>query len=292
MGFVAIHWRQDALRDALGARAVTISSTPVAQMLVRNPRPDHFLDPDQGPMRERIRRIVKDVEVDVDGDAMAVMATMYRAEDGGPLRTFSGGLTHENGFMHVRKAKRLVHWEGAAQRALIVRCESDFTALHVASESVGLEFPFEGEPVRYTADVEIVGADGSISVFEVKRDDRDLADPKLRYKLAATAEILRRCDIGFGVIFRDEIFRSRIHRANAELFASRALTSVGRVHLERLEAHAFSRGVQSTYGALAEALEPNSPQQGRALVQAMTVRRRVEIDITGRLTTDSPLTIH
>lgn len=290
MGFVTTQWRQSAVRENLGDRAVPITSTPISQMLVRSPRPDHFLDPEQQAMRNRLRPIVRDVAV--DGDEVTSMATMHRAKDGGPLRTFNGGLPHENGVMYVKKAKRLLHWQGAAQRALVIRCESDFAVERVFTENVGLEFMFEGELVRYTADVEIVGADGSINVVEVKRDERDLADPTLRYKLAAAAEILRRCDIGFGVIFRDDIFRSRIHRANAELFASRALTSVGRVHLERLEGHALSRGAQSTYGALAEALDPDSPQRGRALVQAMTVRRRVEIDITRHLTADTPLTIH
>lgn len=289
MGFVTTQWRQRAVRDELGDRAVPITSTPISQMLVRHPRPDHFFDPEHKAMRDRIRRIERDVAV--DGDEVTSMATMYRARDGGPLRTFSGGLTHENGFMYVRKARRLVHWEGAAQRALVIRCESDFAVERVYAESVGLEFMFKGELVSYTADVEMIGP-GRAMLVEVKRDERDLADPKLRYKLAATAEILRRCDIGFCVVFRDEIFRDRIHRANAELFASRAMTTVGRVHLERLESHAIRRGTVSTYGALAEALEPRSPQQGRALVQAMAVRRRVEIDITRRLNTETPLTIH
>jgi len=289
MGFVTTQWRQSAVRDELGDRAVPITSTPISQMLVRNPRPDHFLDPEHKAMRDRIRRIERDVEV--DGDEVASVATMHRAKDGGPLRTFSGGLTHENGVMYVRKARRLVHWEGEAQRALVIRCESDFAVEGVFSENVGLEFMFEGALVRYTADVEMIGL-GRRMLVEVKRDERDLAEPKLRYKLAAVAEILRRCDIGFCVIFRDEIFRNRIHRANAELFAARAMTTVDRVHIERLEGHALKQGAESTYGALAEALEPRSPQRGRALVQAMTVRRRVEIDITRRLTTDTPLTIH
>ena len=289
MGFVAANWRNSAARDELGDRALPITATAISQLIVRSPRPDHFLEPQQAPMRERVRRIARDIKV--DADEIATMATMYRAPNGGPLRTFNGGLTHENGFMYVRKANRLIHWEGVAQRALVIRCESDFSVERVATESVGLEFPFEGELVRYTADVEVDGPDG-LMLWEVKRDERDLADAKLRYKLAVTTEILRRCDIGFGVIFRDEIFRDRKHRANAELFASRAMTTINRRHLDRLENLVLKRGAKSSYGELAEALEPRSQPHGRALLQALAVRRRVEIDISGRLTSDTPLTIH
>ncbi|URW75057.1 hypothetical protein M9980_10870 [Sphingomonas donggukensis] len=126
----------------------------------------------------------------------------------------------------------------------------------------------------------------------MKRDERDLADPDFRLLLAMVAEILRRCDIGFGVIFRDEIFQDRIHRANAELFAARAFATVELKHLHRLENHFIGNGPISTLGALAEALEPTSTNAGRALVQALTIRRRVEIDLTQRIGPHTPLTIY
>ena len=36
---------------------------------------------------------------------------MIRAEDGGALRTFNGGLGHENGWYTSRKARRVLHWQ-------------------------------------------------------------------------------------------------------------------------------------------------------------------------------------
>ncbi|URW75056.1 hypothetical protein M9980_10865 [Sphingomonas donggukensis] len=140
MGFVATHWRATKVRAELGDRVLPVVGTPVSQVVMRSPRPDHFHDPEEPALRSRIRKIVRDA--DIDGDKLVPMATMFRAEGGGPLRTFNGGLAHENGWIPSRKARRLLHWEGEAQRALVVRCESDFAVDQVATESVGLTIPF------------------------------------------------------------------------------------------------------------------------------------------------------
>lgn len=290
MGMVQTNWRDASQRDELGDRAVPIVGTPISQMLVRSPRLDHFHDPEAPALAGRIRRIVDDARI--DADAAVPMATMYRAANLGPLRTFSGGLAHENGWLAVHKCAGLAHWEGMAQRALVIRCQSDHAVHRVRTESLALGFVLDGEKVRYTIDVETIAADGAITVYEVKRDENDLANAAYRLKLAMVAEILRRCDISFRIIFRDEIFRNRIHEANAEMFAARAFTTIRREHVERIENHYARVGAETTLGALREALEPGMRNAGMALLQAFTVRRRVEIDLTGRLTADTPLTIH
>ena len=48
---------------------------------------------------------------------------IIRADGGGALRTFNGGLAHENGWFASRKARRLLHWEGIAQLEFITRAE-------------------------------------------------------------------------------------------------------------------------------------------------------------------------
>lgn len=290
MGFVLAPRGATERRAELGDRAVPLVETPIARLVVRSPRLDHLVGEEHEPRRDRIRSIVR--EADIDAGRLIPMARMVRAANGGPLRPFSGGLGHENGWISLRKGRGLQHWEGVAQRALLVRSEGDFVVERVGAEALGLDFEGVNGIQRYTADVEVIGADGSITVWEVKRDERDITDEAQRQNLAIAAEIFRLCDIGFGIIFRDEIFESRVHRANAELFAARAFVSVNRAHLDRLEAHAMTRGAQSTYGALAEALEPSAPNFGRALVQALTVRRRVQIDLTARLRPDTPLVIH
>ncbi len=290
MGERLAHWRASQQREYLRDQAVPVVGTDVSQLLVRSPRPDHYLDEGQEALHSRIRAYVRERHIDVG--RLIPLAKMYRAMGGGGLRTMSGGLAHENGWMPLRKGRRQLHWQGVAQRALLVRCESDFRIEHVASESVALAFPFDDHVVHLTFDVETKAVDGTITVWEVKRDERDLADPDYRHALAMAAEIFRRCGIRFGVIFRDEIFESRTHRANAELFAGRAFVTVSRMHIDRLEAHAMSHGAQSTYGALAEALEPSARNFGKAVFQALVVRRRVEIDLTRRIRSDTPVIIH
>ncbi|KIU26040.1 hypothetical protein SR41_16945 [Sphingomonas melonis] len=290
MGMIQTHWRATRARRQLGERAVPVQGADVAQLLVRSPRPDHYVDEGHEALAGRIRRLVR--ETDVDVDRCVPLARMYRAANDGPLRTMSGALPHENGWIPLHKAKGLAHWQGVAQRGLLVRGESDFSIERIASESVALEFPYQDGTTTLTFDVETWGADGTRTVWEVKRDERDLADRDYRHALAIAAEIFRRCGIGFGVIFRDEIFTSRVHRANAEIFAARAFVRIDRKHVDRLENAAIRRGPRCAYGELAEALEPDAPNFGAALVQALAVRRRVEIDLTGRLHADTPLNIH
>ena len=290
MGMVQTHWRATKARCQLGVRAVPVEGTDVAQLLARSPRPDHYLDKSHEPLAGRVRQLVS--ELDVDVDRCVPLARMYRAANDGPLRTMSGNLPHENGWISLLKAEGLTHWQGVAQRGLLIRGESDFSVERLASESVALEFPYKDDTRTLTFDVETWGVDGTRTVWEVKRDERDLADPDYRHGLAISAEIFRRCAIGFGVIFRDEIFTSRIHRANAEIFAARAFVRIERRHVDRLENAAIRRGPRCAYGELAEALEPDAPNFGTALVQAFAVRRRVEIDLTGRLHADTPLNIH
>lgn len=290
MGMVQTHWRATRARRQLVDRAVPVQGTDVAQLLVRSPRPDHYLDESHEPLAGRVRRLVS--ELDVDVDRCVPLARMYRAANNGPLRTMSGALPHENGWIPLLKAKGLTHWQGVAQRGLLLRGESDFAIERIASESVALEFPYKDGTKTLTFDVETWGADGTRTVWEVKRDERDLADRDYRHALAIAAEIFRRCAIGFGIIFSDEIFASRVHDANAEIFAARAFVRIGRTHMDRLENAAIRRGPRCAYGELAEALQPDAPNFGTALVQALAVRRRVEIDLTGRLHADTPLNIH
>lgn len=290
MGKIATHWRATNERSALGDRVVPVVGLPVEQMLLRSPRIDHYFDEDKPALASRIRSIVQ--ESDADVDRLVPMARIFRAKDNGPLRTFSGALAHECGWLTILKAARLLHWQGVAQRALLIRSEVDSDVQWVASESVALQFPLGDKLRTLTIDVETRAIDGTITVYEVKRDANDLSDASYRDSLAISAEIFRRCGIRFLVIFRDEIFKNRVHRKNAELFAARAFTSIDKRHVDRLEELAIRVGAQSTYGELAEALEPTAPNFGRALIQALTVRRRVQIDLTGRLYDHTPLTIN
>jgi hypothetical protein len=217
---------------------------------------------------------------------------MIRADDGGALRTFNGGLAHENGWYTSRKAGRVLHWQGAAQYDFLTRAEVEFGVVRVASESVRFEFTRRGKKQIYTIDVELVAPDGTVTLIEIKRDQRDLADPEYRAKLTAVHEICDEHGIRFKVILRHQIWDSLVHRRNVMLFCSRRFVTILPEHLERLEAHERQVGTDATFGSTAKAIAPNCPRTGEALIQALTVARRIEIDLTCSLLDTTPVTIH
>ncbi|MFV0645427.1 MAG: hypothetical protein ACK5NN_13175 [Sphingomonadaceae bacterium] len=217
---------------------------------------------------------------------------IIRASDGGALRTFNGGLAHENGWFASRKARRLLHYEGVTQLAFIMRAEVEHSVVRMATEAVRFEFSGDDGKETYTSDVELVDPDGISTIVEIKRDRRDLGDPAYRAKLARVKRICDEQGMRFRVVFKDEIWVSIVHRRNAVLFASRAFTTILPQHLRRLDKHIGETDGYSAYGDLADALEPNNRRYGEAVVQALTVARRIEIDLTRPIFDATEVTIH
>ena len=217
---------------------------------------------------------------------------MIRADDGGALRTFNGGLAHENGWYTSRKARRVLHWQGAAQYDFLTRAEVEFPVVRVASESVRFEFMRHSKKQIYTIDVELLAPDGTVTLVEIKRDEQDLADPEYRAKLVAVREVCEEHGIRFKIVFRHQIWDSLVHRRNVTLFCSRRFVTILPEHVERLEAHARQVGMDATFGNTANAIAPECLRTGEAVLQALTVARRIELDLTGPLMDSTPVTIH
>lgn len=217
---------------------------------------------------------------------------IVRAADGGALRTFNGGLAHENGWLASKKAGRLLHYEGIAQRDFLVRAEVEPGVANMASEAVRFEFVGPNGKEIYTADVELMAPDGTITIVEIKRDRRDLSDPAYRDKLARVKQICDEQGMRFRVIFKDQIWLSIVHRRNVTLFANRAFTSIRPEHRHRFGKHRSKTGSLTTFGALADAIEPGNRRYGEAIVQALTVGRKVEIDLTRPLFDATQVTMH
>jgi len=247
-----------------------------------DPLPELLLNLNGGPTPKFIR--------DKHSDAYHVR--MIRADAGGALRTFNGGLAHENGWFTSRKARRVLHWQGAAQYDFLTRAEVEFAVVRVASESVRFEFTRRGKKQVYTIDVELVASDGTVTLIEIKRDERDLADAEYRAKLTAVHEICDEHGIRFKIVFRHQIWDSLIHRRNVTLFCSRRFVTILPEHLERLYAHERQVGRDATFGSAVSAIAPDCPRTGEAVLQAMTVARRVEMDLTRLLLDTTPVTIH
>lgn len=261
---------------------------PMSQLAIQAPRLDHFEDPGQVVSDRRIRR--KDDRFEVDDETVS-MCTMVRAEGGGPLRTFNGGLWHENGWHTSRKAGHLLHWEGETALWQLLQSDTDADVAKLDAESVSFEFVHRGRRFSYTIDVEQTDPAGHVTLLEMKRTDRDLDDPNYRLKLAYVREVCRRCGITFRVVFRNEIFRSPVHRRNVSWFASRGFVRIDDRDLAALADHRRGSGGKTTYGELVDALAPGHAAAGAALVQGMLVRRLLHMDLTVRLHDASPVVI-
>jgi hypothetical protein len=251
-------------------------------------RDDHY---EPSTLRLRNLGIATELHPDIVSGDLISMGSVIFAEDGGSLRTFSGGLSHECGWWPGFKTHRLQHWEGIAALDFLVEAESNPRVEWAQSEGIAFRFFLSPRWHYYTADMD-VRMDGVRHVVEIKRTDADLKDPEYRLKLAAVAEICRRCGWIFRVVLADEIYMNRHHRSNAERFAMRRFAKVGDHHLRRLEAHAMNCGTGMTYSQLVCALEPGHFGFGESIVQALTVRGRIEIDLTSRIVDDTPVRVN
>lgn len=263
---------------------------PVSQIAVRGPAIGMLADPAVSPSRSRLRPI--DLE-NASSEELIPMSNMVRAPLDAPLRLVNDmEAGHERGIYASPKAPFPLVWEGEAQMDALIAADVNREAVGVGTECVRFEFPMGGAMVVYTVDVALRLAEGRELLIEIKRDERDLEDRDYRLKLAIVAEICRRCDIGFRVVLRPEIFVSDRHRRNAALVASRGFATIRADHLRQLDAHRRSTGGESTLGDLAAALEPSSAVLGEAVVHALVVHRRVSLDLTRRLLPSAPAVIH
>ncbi len=282
--------------DGIGAFAdllavPDIMRIPLSQQVVRGIDLHRQLrDPTVQP--DRTALIPRDEEMPVADERLTSMGEMIKTPDGTSIRTFSGNLGHENGWWPAWKRGTLQHWEGTAQRYGLLSAECDHTVNWAQTEACWLRFPIGNEWFYWCCDLWVDRTNGPDELWEIKRDERQLADPRYRLKLAGVEEICRRIGKRFRLVMADEIVLNRWHRDNLELFASRRFVTMPPAHLRRFEGFAVTRGTETTYRELAEAIDPRCTARGKAIVQGLTVQRRVEIDLRRRLTDHTPVRIH
>lgn len=240
--------------------------------------------------RLRAFGISPELHPDLRSEELVTMAQVITAEDGGSLRTFSGGLQHECGWFPSYKAHRLQHWEGISARNFIVESECNSRVGRMQSEGIRFHFFLPPKWHTYTADMDMT-VDGVRHVVEIKPRKDAIGNEQYRLVLSAVAEICRRCGWVFRLVLGTEIFANRHHRDNCELFASRRFVRVSERVIDRLEGFAMKRGAETIYGELAEVLAPGCTPLGEALIQALTVRQRVEIDLAQRVYHRTPIRI-
>lgn len=285
--------RQEDVDDDLATSKVPVTTSLVAASIARAEQIGAMmLDPSYEPSNIRLRQlgITSDLHPDIASTDLQSMGTVVLAEHGGSLRTFSGGLPHVCGWWPSWKAQRVQHWEGLAAFNHLLTAECDPLVGRMQSEGIGFRFFVGGKWRGYTADADM-WIDGRRHVVEIKRSERDLRNPEYLLKLAAVAEICRRCAWIFRIVLASEIFVNRHHQENCERFAMRRFAHVHRRHINRLEAFAMRNGPETTHWELAHALAPRCIEAGEAVLQALTIQRRVAIDLTRRVQPNTPVSI-
>lgn len=261
----------------------TITRIPVSQEIVADiPLATRLQDPLAG--NARVPVLEGPLKLPEVGPELSELAEMYICPHGGSLRRFAGALPHVNGWYPSFKRHRLQHWEGTAQLSMLQNSECDWSVLWAQSEARRFRFFIDGQMREYTCDLERRLADGTTEIIELKADERHLRDRTYRLILACVAEICRRIGFKFRIVFEDEIFENASHKFNVELFSSRAFRTVTPRHIRVLEDYAIKHGSQTTYGSLAQLLEPAFPVSGKAVIQALVVRRRIKIDLRHLIT--------
>lgn len=284
---------KDDDEDRVGAPQLPKVMTAVSASIARAEEIGAMmLDEAYEPSNNRLRGlgITPEIIPELARDRLVSMGKVVFAENGGSLRTFSGGLAHECGWWPGARNPRLQHWEGIAAYNFMLAAECDHDVDFCQSEGIGFKIFLDRKWRGYVADFDMRVA-GRRHVIEVKRSERDLRDPLYLMKLAAVAEICRRCGWILRVVFANEIYATRHHRDNCERFVMRRFLRVTKRELDNLENHALRNGPETTYGDLAAAIAPRSYEAGEAVIQALTLRRRLRIDLTQRVYARTPVHI-
>lgn len=146
-----------------------------------------------------------------------------------------------------------------------------------------IRFQLEGRPKVYYPDHIRLLRDGTIELIEVKGHPRDLNCPDYRAKLAAVAEICRRCGWTFRVLFHAEIAGPRWRMQNVEAIHLRRFTIVSRLEQSAISAFVAS-GEAAEWGRLRERVVPGNRIRGDAVLQNAVALGRINLDLDARIT--------
>ena len=166
----------------------------------------------------------------------------------------------------------------------------------VASHVVDFEcHPFEIEVVvagqrrRYRPDSIRMLVDGTVELIEVKRSEKDLADPDYRELLARIGEVARLCGWRFRVLDLEMVLGSRDRSYNvAVLFGARS-KYLGRA-TDRDVGRLIAKNERICWRELRDRLAPGDPLEGDAIVECLLARGRFSANLDEKLLPSTFLT--
>lgn len=159
---------------------------------------------------------------DLDLSRLRVTARMGVTERGGPVRTIITGRKRiPTGRFHSAKNGRSLPWEGEVEPDYLVVCEADTDIVSFLSQPHMLEIDVgSDDPLIYFPDLDLLHADGSREIVEIKSAaDRPTDD--YSYKLDVAREYYAGLGWNFSKIHENEVRRQPRLKNAKQIYLSR-----------------------------------------------------------------------
>ncbi|WP_128953604.1 TnsA endonuclease N-terminal domain-containing protein [Bradyrhizobium guangzhouense] len=220
-----------------------------------------------------------------------------RAEGGGPIRTvIQAVLKRPTGEFPSLKAGRPLPWESIAERHFIWVCEADWDVRAFMMQPMRMEFRMsDGRTLVYFPDCERLLASTAIEIIEIKRsDDEHRRDPEYSFKLWLAKRVCKLRGWNFRILSAETYLAEGHRLANARLIRMDRFAAISSQDYLRLgEAFRLADGTMP-WGAVVTTLSRTDDEwspQGLARLRALIVRRHVRVDITRRITQQTPVVL-
>jgi len=206
------------------------------------------------------------------------------------------GHTKPTGMFMSRKCGRAMPWVSFHELHLMWISECDTAVGHFISQPLRLELyvRHRAKPIEYFPDIERSLDGGVIEVIEVKKTEEEVdRDPYYAFKIEKAKEAFRAAEIRFRILTAEDHIGVEPRLGNAKTIMLDRFTGLETVDTIRLgEALGRARGTIA-YGKAIEALSSRGDPRdadARAKLHAAIVDRSASIDLSRRITLDSPVT--
>lgn len=246
-----------------------------------DPRVPSLLDEAEPATATRLQRSKERWEGLAEASRLAQITVLQHGGHDRPIVTRGG--KHLRSRMGSRKTGLQQVVEGRGHRDLTMFNEVCPAVLDYQAHPFKIEFQLGGDRKVYYPDHIRLLRTGVIELIEVKRTPADIADPEYREKLAGVAEIARRVDWNFRILYQADIDGPPNRKANVEAIYMRRF-----MLLSREEQMAISEFVMAEqplpWGDLRSRICPGDARRGQATLYCNVALGRISIDL------DAPIT--
>jgi TnsA-like endonuclease N terminal len=237
-------------------------------------------EPPAGSVRVRYRRDDGQF-ADTPLDRLAVDDVMA----GLPVREFRSykGRQHYSGWYWSSTLARLLVYESRLELARIMLADFDPSVTGIAAQPFLLSGPDQGRTRRHVPDLLLVGADGGVTVVDVKAPSR-MADPRVREQFAWTRRVCARRGWAF------EAWPGADPRMLANVRFLAGYRREALIGTELIPAVLDAVAGQSPAGAIERVLLPwHPPVLVRPVVLHLLWTGRLQADLTRPLSAETPV---